>query len=122
MLELLINMEKLLLVYSLLFSVVIITCSATTYTVGDSSGWDISTNLDAWIADKNFRVGDALGKSLKSLVITQGHLKELMKSIFEFIKITCNFCKLFTLIRLLEQSRLILITYSLGIETSGIGG
>lgn len=114
-------MEKVLLVYSLLFSFAIMTCSATTYTVGDSSGWDISTNLDAWIADKNFRVGDALGKSLKSLVITQGHLKELMKSIFEFIKITCNFCKLFTLIRLLEQSRLILITYSLGIETSGIG-
>lgn len=55
-------MEKVLLVYSLLFSFAIMTCSATTYTVGDSSGWDISTNLDTWIADKNFKVGDALGK------------------------------------------------------------
>ncbi|KAG4997868.1 hypothetical protein JHK82_028639 [Glycine max] len=39
----------------------------TTYTVGDSSGWDISTNLDAWIADKNFRVGDALGQSVEEV-------------------------------------------------------
>ncbi|CAJ1976582.1 unnamed protein product [Sphenostylis stenocarpa] len=34
--------------------------SATIYTVGDSSGWDISTNFDTWIADKKFKVGDAL--------------------------------------------------------------
>ncbi|TKY51788.1 Blue copper protein [Spatholobus suberectus] len=53
-------MEKVLFVYSLLFCFAIITCSATTYTVGDSSGWDISTNLDTWIADKKFQVGDAL--------------------------------------------------------------
>ncbi|XP_020222067.1 stellacyanin [Cajanus cajan] len=53
-------MEKLLIVYSLIFSLATFTCSATTYTVGDSSGWDISTNLDTWIADKNFKVGDAL--------------------------------------------------------------
>ncbi|RDX86224.1 Uclacyanin 1, partial [Mucuna pruriens] len=59
LLELLINMGKVLLVYSIL-SFAIITCSATTYTVGDTSGWDISTNLDTWIANKNFKVGDAL--------------------------------------------------------------
>ncbi|XP_061337492.1 stellacyanin-like [Gastrolobium bilobum] len=53
-------MEKVLLVYSLLFAFAVITCSATTYTVGDSSGWDISTNLDTWVADKKFKVGDAL--------------------------------------------------------------
>ncbi|KAK7356507.1 hypothetical protein VNO80_15780 [Phaseolus coccineus] len=56
-------MEKLLFIYySLLFCLATITfkCSATTYTVGDSSGWDISTNLDTWIADKMFKVGDAL--------------------------------------------------------------
>ncbi|KAK7391574.1 hypothetical protein VNO78_19991 [Psophocarpus tetragonolobus] len=53
-------MEKVLLVYSLFFSFSIITCSATTYTVGDSSGWDISSNLDTWITDKKFKVGDAL--------------------------------------------------------------
>ncbi|WJX20062.1 hypothetical protein P8452_09663 [Trifolium repens] len=52
-------MEKLLLL-SLLFSLAIITCSATIYTVGDSSGWDISTNLDTWVADKKFEIGDAL--------------------------------------------------------------
>jgi len=45
------------------------TCSATTYTVGDSSGWDISTNLDTWIADKTFKVGDVLGKYLTLLSI-----------------------------------------------------
>ncbi|KAJ1435760.1 Phytocyanin domain [Sesbania bispinosa] len=52
-------MEKLLL-YSLLFSFAIATCSATTYIVGDNSGWDISTNLDTWVADKKFNIGDVL--------------------------------------------------------------
>jgi hypothetical protein len=56
-------MEKLLLL-ALLFSLAIITCSATIYTVGDSSGWDISTNLDTWVADKKFKIGDALRKYL----------------------------------------------------------
>ncbi|KAI5399344.1 stellacyanin [Lathyrus oleraceus] len=52
-------MEKFLLL-SLLFSMAIITCSATTYTVGDNSGWDISSNLETWVADKTFKIGDAL--------------------------------------------------------------
>lgn len=56
-------MEKVLF-YSLLFSLVIVTCSATTYIVGDSSGWDISTNLQTWVADKKFKTGDALRKYL----------------------------------------------------------
>jgi len=56
-------MEKLLLL-SLLFSLATITCSATTYTVGDNSGWDISSNLETWVADKNFKIGDALRKYL----------------------------------------------------------
>ncbi|KAI9162607.1 hypothetical protein LWI28_028904 [Acer negundo] len=34
--------------------------AATTYTVGDTSGWDISSNLDTWANDKKFQVGDAL--------------------------------------------------------------
>ncbi|KZV34896.1 mavicyanin [Dorcoceras hygrometricum] len=34
--------------------------SATTYTVGDNSGWDISTDLDSWPKDKTFMVGDTL--------------------------------------------------------------
>ncbi|KAK9078003.1 hypothetical protein SSX86_002060 [Deinandra increscens subsp. villosa] len=36
------------------------TCLATTYTVGDSSGWDISTDVDSWARDKHFAVGDVL--------------------------------------------------------------
>ncbi|XP_024640003.1 stellacyanin isoform X2 [Medicago truncatula] len=48
-------MEKLLLL-SLLFSLATITCSATTYIVGDNSGWDISSNLETWVADKNFKI------------------------------------------------------------------
>jgi len=66
-------MEKLLLFYcSLLFcsATITFTCSATTYTVGDTSGWDISTNLDTWVADKNFKVGDVLSKYL-TLLSTQ---------------------------------------------------
>ncbi|ERN01118.1 stellacyanin [Amborella trichopoda] len=35
-------------------------CAATTYTVGDSSGWDVSTNLDSWAVGKTFIVGDIL--------------------------------------------------------------
>ncbi|GJR81137.1 blue copper protein [Tanacetum coccineum] len=36
------------------------TCQATTYTVGGTSGWDISTNVDSWAQDKHFVVGDVL--------------------------------------------------------------
>ncbi|XP_047306323.1 mavicyanin-like [Impatiens glandulifera] len=36
------------------------TCHATTYTVGDNSGWDISTDLDTWSEGKQFVVGDYL--------------------------------------------------------------
>ncbi|KAJ8631996.1 hypothetical protein MRB53_025332 [Persea americana] len=35
-------------------------CMATVYTVGDYAGWDISTNLDSWVAGKSFAVGDSL--------------------------------------------------------------
>ncbi|KAI7727455.1 hypothetical protein M8C21_016595 [Ambrosia artemisiifolia] len=35
-------------------------CLATTYTVGDSSGWDISTDVDSWAQGKHFVVGDVL--------------------------------------------------------------
>ncbi|KAL1561197.1 stellacyanin-like [Salvia divinorum] len=35
-------------------------CSATVYTIGDSSGWDISTDLDSWLNDKTFYTGDTL--------------------------------------------------------------
>lgn len=39
------------------------TCTSTTYTVGDTSGWDISTDLATWAQDKTFNVGDVLSKS-----------------------------------------------------------
>ncbi|KAL4357533.1 hypothetical protein HN51_028823 [Arachis hypogaea] len=55
-----INMAKVVLSCFLLFAFVVVSCSATTYTVGDTSGWDISTNLETWVADKNFKVGDSL--------------------------------------------------------------
>ncbi|KAK4766605.1 hypothetical protein SAY87_008247 [Trapa incisa] len=35
-------------------------CTGTAYRVGDSPGWDISTDLDAWATDKTFYVGDIL--------------------------------------------------------------
>ncbi|KAG6419779.1 hypothetical protein SASPL_116291 [Salvia splendens] len=35
-------------------------CSATVYTIGDSSGWDISTDIDSWSNDKTFSTGDTL--------------------------------------------------------------
>ncbi|XP_031109499.1 mavicyanin-like [Ipomoea triloba] len=37
-----------------------LSCSARTYIVGDSSGWDISTDLDSWSFGKRFLVGDVL--------------------------------------------------------------
>ena len=59
-------MEKALLLkaFVVLGFAILTTCSATTFTVGDSSGWDISTDLDSWASDKTFNVGDVLGNSL----------------------------------------------------------
>ncbi|KAH7839210.1 hypothetical protein Vadar_001275 [Vaccinium darrowii] len=37
-----------------------LTCRATLYNVGGSSGWDISSDLDTWTQDKKFVVGDVL--------------------------------------------------------------
>ncbi|CAM8946885.1 unnamed protein product [Rhodiola kirilowii] len=45
----------------LFIGVFFLSCNAaTTYIVGDTSGWDISTDLDTWPIDKNFSVGDIL--------------------------------------------------------------
>ncbi|CAK9311173.1 unnamed protein product [Citrullus colocynthis] len=38
----------------------VLRCNATTYIVGDTSGWDISTDLDTWSQGKRFFVGDVL--------------------------------------------------------------
>ncbi|KAM0885644.1 hypothetical protein ACQ4PT_030213 [Festuca glaucescens] len=36
------------------------TASAASYTVGDSSGWDLGIDYGAWADGKKFRVGDTL--------------------------------------------------------------
>ncbi|GLU20864.1 hypothetical protein SLE2022_370420 [Rubroshorea leprosula] len=53
-------MAKPIQISFLLLSCFVLTTTATTYIIGDTSGWDISTNLDSWAADKTFKVGDVL--------------------------------------------------------------
>ncbi|KAL6977603.1 hypothetical protein U1Q18_026395 [Sarracenia purpurea var. burkii] len=53
-------MGKRILVFFIVIIELALTCKATLYTVGDSSGWDISTDLDTWVQDKRFVVGDSL--------------------------------------------------------------
>lgn len=49
----------------IIFGIVVIRrCNATTYFVGDSSGWDISSDLDTWNSGKRFSPGDVLRKYL----------------------------------------------------------
>jgi hypothetical protein len=42
-------------------------CGATQYTVGDSAGWDTSTNFNSWVQGKSFAVGDTLDFQYSSL-------------------------------------------------------
>ena len=37
------------------------TAAASTYTVGDGSGWTTGVDYTSWAASKNFKVGDNLG-------------------------------------------------------------
>ncbi|XP_041016572.1 stellacyanin [Juglans microcarpa x Juglans regia] len=53
-------MAKQLQVFVLVALSLALTCTATTYVVGDNSGWDISTDLDSWAKGKTFFVGDVL--------------------------------------------------------------
>ncbi|KAJ8772391.1 hypothetical protein K2173_027568 [Erythroxylum novogranatense] len=53
-------MPNLVLVSFLLGLSFALACNAATYLVGDTSGWDISTNIDWWAQDKTFAVGDLL--------------------------------------------------------------
>ncbi|KFK25134.1 hypothetical protein AALP_AA8G070400 [Arabis alpina] len=47
--------------FCIIFGIVVMRkCNATTYFVGDSSGWDISSDLDSWTLGKRFSVGDIL--------------------------------------------------------------
>ncbi|XP_057471390.1 stellacyanin-like [Actinidia eriantha] len=59
-------MAKQLLVCVLAIFGLALTCKATVYTVGDNSGWDISTDLDTWAMDKRFVVGDMLSFQFSS--------------------------------------------------------
>lgn len=55
------EMAKLFIFFAVLLLLQgLLKCSATVYIVGDSAGWDISTNLDSWSKDKTFSVGDTL--------------------------------------------------------------
>ncbi|KAK9292232.1 hypothetical protein L1049_020195 [Liquidambar formosana] len=48
------------LVHALVLLGLALSCTATTYTVGDNSGWDISSDLESWPVGKKFVVGDVL--------------------------------------------------------------
>lgn len=49
---------------------------ATEYWVGDSKGWTVNFDYQAWASDKMFMVGDVLGKiPLHLLTICFGILK-----------------------------------------------
>ncbi|KAA8539753.1 hypothetical protein F0562_026445 [Nyssa sinensis] len=53
-------MAKQLLFHVLVILSLVLCCSASLYIVGDSAGWDISTDLDTWSKGKKFVVGDIL--------------------------------------------------------------
>ncbi|XWS47717.1 hypothetical protein CRYUN_Cryun13aG0008200 [Craigia yunnanensis] len=53
-------MAKLILLWFLAIFCFALTSDAATYVVGDTSGWDISSDIDSWVSDKIFKVGDAL--------------------------------------------------------------
>ncbi|KAE8736143.1 hypothetical protein F3Y22_tig00000136pilonHSYRG00003 [Hibiscus syriacus] len=62
-----------------------LTSHAATYVVGDTSGWDISTDIDSWASEKRFNVGDVL-----SFQYSSSHsVSEVAKESFE----TCNTTK-----------------------------
>ena len=43
------------------------TVAASTYTVGDGSGWTTGVDYTSWAASKNFKVGDNLGMCTRYL-------------------------------------------------------
>ncbi|XVE63837.1 hypothetical protein DITRI_Ditri07aG0053000 [Diplodiscus trichospermus] len=53
-------MAKLILLCFLAIFCFALSSDAATYVVGDTSGWDISTDIDSWASDKRFNVGDVL--------------------------------------------------------------
>ena len=65
-----------------------LSCNATTYIVGDTSGWDISTDLDAWSQGKRFYVGDVLGTILSVFIYIHFWLCTVEFTVLSL----CNFC------------------------------
>nr|KJB38693.1 hypothetical protein B456_006G274100 [Gossypium raimondii] len=53
-------MTKLILLCFLSIFCFALTSHAATYVVGDTSGWDISSDIDSWASSKTFNVGDVL--------------------------------------------------------------
>ncbi|XVF49440.1 hypothetical protein PTKIN_Ptkin04bG0012200 [Pterospermum kingtungense] len=53
-------MAKLILLCFLAVFCFALTSDAATYMVGDTSGWDISSDIDSWVSDKTFKIGDVL--------------------------------------------------------------
>jgi hypothetical protein len=45
------------------------TAAATSYTVGDGSGWTTGVDYTSWAASKNFKVGDNLGTYMRAVVL-----------------------------------------------------
>ena len=62
-------MAKLILLCFLTIFCFALTSDAATYVVGDTSGWDISTDIDSWATDKRFNVGDILSVLFPNLHI-----------------------------------------------------
>lgn len=56
--QLILLVVKILLLFMMSLSLGCVT--GTIYTVADSSGWDISSDLDSWVQPKTFVVGDSL--------------------------------------------------------------
>ncbi|XP_021730433.1 blue copper protein-like [Chenopodium quinoa] len=57
----------------------IVACRATMYMVGDTSGWDISTDLDSWVTGKRFVVGDVLAFQFSSSSVCELTKQEFVR-------------------------------------------
>jgi hypothetical protein len=60
-------LSRLPLAVLLLVAICSSTAAASSYTVGDGSGWTTGVDYTSWAASKNFKVGDSLGMCTRSL-------------------------------------------------------
>jgi ssDNA-binding replication factor A large subunit len=54
-----------LTIAALLLAACASSAAATSYTVGDASGWTIGVDYTSWAGSKSFKVGDSLGKCMR---------------------------------------------------------